>query len=125
MSDPVPGGAALAGERLVLCEGNYLLLGSLADCADCAVRAEARRWAPLLQGAFDETWFVAPAGGVDEQRARLVDRHLETWTAEKTAAWDAATPREGAERRTDANDVPNARLIDRCRPFADRLVVSL
>ena len=116
LSDPVDGGVVLSGDdAIVLCEGNYLLLGNLDG-------AEAERWRPLQ---FDESWFVRPAGGVPEQRNRVVERHLETWTDEKTAAWGAATAREGAEKRADANDVPNAYLVDRCRAFADLEVQSL
>ena len=116
LSDPVEGGVVLSGEdAIVLCEGNYLLLGKLDG-------AEAERWRPL---DFDESWFVRPAGGVPEQRDRVVERHLETWTAEKTAAWGAASAREGAEKRADSNDVPNAYLVDRCRAFADLEVESL
>ena len=116
LSDPVEGGVVLSGEdAIVLCEGNYLLLGKLDG-------AEAERWRPL---DFDESWFVRPQGGVPEQRNRVVERHLETWTEEKTAAWGAATAREGAERRADANDVPNAYLVDRCRGFACLEVESL
>ena len=116
LSDPVDGGAALSSDdAIVLCEGNYLLLGKLDG-------DEAKRWRPL---DFDESWFVRPAGGVPEQRDRVVERHLETWTAEKTAAWGAASAREGAEKRADSNDVPNAYLVDRCRAFADLEVESL
>ena len=116
LSDPVDGGVVLSDEdAIVLCEGNYLLLGKLDG-------AEAKRWRPL---EFDESWFVRPQGGVPEQRDRVVERHLETWTAEKTAAWGAASAREGAERRADSNDVPNAYLVDRCRAFADLEVESL
>ena len=116
LSDPVDGGAVLSSDdAIVLCEGNYLLLGKLDG-------AEAERWRPL---DFDESWFVRPAGGVPEQRDRVVERHLETWTDEKTAAWGAATAREGAEKRADSNDVPNAYLVDRCRGFADLEVESL
>ena len=116
LSDPVDGGAALSSDdAIVLCEGNYLLLGNLDG-------AEAERWRPL---DFDESWFVRPAGGVPEQRNRVVERHLETWTDEKTAAWGAASAREGAEKRADSNDVPNAYLVDRCRGFACLEVESL
>ena len=116
LSDPVDGGVVLSGDdAIVLCEGNYLLLGKLDG-------AEAERWRPL---DFDESWFVRPQGGVEEQRNRVVERHLETWTAAKTAAWGAASAREGAEKRADANDVPNAYLVDRCRAFADLEVESL
>ena len=116
LSDPVEGGVVLSSDdAIVLCEGNYLLLGKLDG-------AEAERWRPL---DFDESWFVRPQGGVPEQRDRVVERHLETWTEEKTAAWGAATAREGAEKRADANDVPNAYLVDRCRSFACLEVESL
>ena len=116
LSDPVDGGAVLSDEdAIVLCEGNYLLLGKLDG-------AEAERWRSLQ---FDESWFVRPQGGVPEQRNRVVERHLETWTAAKTAAWGAASAREGAEKRADANDVPNAYLVDRCRGFACLEVESL
>ena len=116
LSDPVDGGAALStDDSIVLCEGNYLLLGRLDG-------AEAERWRPLQ---FDESWFVRPPGGVLEQRHRVVERHLETWTEAKTAAWGAATAREGAAKRADSNDVPNARLVDRCRGFAHLELESL
>ena len=116
LSDPVPGGAELEPRHaLVLCEGNYLLLGKLNG-------AEAERWRPLR---FDESWFVRPQGGVEEQRNRVVERHLETWTDAKTEAWGAASAREGAEKRADSNDVPNAYLVDQCRAFADLEVESL
>ena len=116
LSDPVDGGAALSSDDdIVLCEGNYLLLGKLEG-------EEAERWRPL---DFDESWFVRPQGGVEEQRNRVVERHLETWTAAKTEAWGAASAREGAEKRADSNDVPNAYLVDRCRGFACLEVESL
>ncbi len=116
LSDPVEGGVVLSGDdAIVLCEGNYLLLGKLDG-------AEAERWRPL---DFDESWFVRPAGGVPEQRNRVVERHLETWTDAKTEAWGAASAREGAEKRADSNDVHNAYLVDQCRAFADLEVESL
>ena len=150
-SDPVPGGAELAPRhRAVFVEGNYVLLGALlrggggagggtgGEAAAAAALAayapdagaprpvadEAARWAGVLD-LFDERWFVAPAGGVAEQRGRLIARHLETWTDAKTAQWGAATAEEGAARRTDANDVINARLIECCRPFADLVIDSV
>lgn len=136
LSDPVPGGTELLpSHQIVLVEGNYLLLGLLATGSQVLekevgglsaeeVVTEAQRWLPLLQ-LFDETWFVAPQDGVAEQRRRLVSRHLETWTPAKTAAWNAGSAEEGAEKRTDFNDVPNAHLIDCCRAFADLQIVSI
>mmetsp|Transcript_154977 Transcript_154977/g.496707 ORF Transcript_154977/g.496707 Transcript_154977/m.496707 type:complete len:300 (-) Transcript_154977:288-1187(-) len=137
LSDPVPGGAVLSpDDRIVLVEGNYLLLGALlrdaqaleesaADFPDIPSLAdEAARWAPLL-ALFDEAWFVAPPGGVATQRERLVARHLQTWSDAKTAAWGASTAEEGAAKRTDFNDVPNARLIELCRAHADLVIDSV
>ena len=131
-SDPVPGGAVLEpGHQLVFVEGNYLLLGALLGASTSegqmlseAEAEEAARWKPLLS-LFDETWFVAPPGGVQEQRRRLVERHLETWTPEKTVSWGAATDREGATKRTDFNDVPNAVFVEKCRSYADLVIDSV
>jgi pantothenate kinase len=129
LSDPVLGGAVLEPKhQIVFVEGNYLLLGALLEppCEELssAEEAEAARWKPLLS-LFDETWFVAPPEGVQEQRRRLVERHLETWTPEKTVAWGASTAREGATKRTDFNDVPNAHLVEKCRRCADVVVDSV
>ena len=105
----------LSGEdAIVLCEGNYLLLGKLEG-------AEAERWRPLH---FDESWFVRPAGGVPEQRDRVVERHLETWSAAKTQAWGAATAR-GRRAGLIPTTCRTRYLVDRCRAFADLEVESL
>lgn len=115
LSDPVPGGASLdSSHRLVFIEGNYLFLETLED-------DQARRWAGLLE-LFDARWFVQARGGVPEQRRRLVERHLKTWTDAKTKAWQATSPREGATKRADFNDVPNAYLVERTRDVADLLI---
>merc|ERR1712138_168603 len=72
LSDPVDGGAVLSSDdAIVLCEGNYLLLGKLDG-------AEAERWRPL---DFDESWFVRPAGGSNGTE------------------WWSVTSRRGATRR--------------------------
>jgi hypothetical protein len=54
-----------------------------------------------------------------------VARHLETWSDAKTKAWNATSAEEGATKRTDFNDVPNAHLIERCREFADLIIDSV
>lgn len=106
LSDPIQDAIQLdRHHRVVLVEGNYLFLGQ-------------DRWKPLLD-VFDEKWFVSPRGGIDEQRERLILRHLETWTDAKTEAWGAADRREGATKRTDFNDVPNAHLVQKTRHHAD------
>lgn len=87
---PVPPAA-----RLVLTEGNYLLL---ADGPWAAVRAE-----------LDEVWFCAPDDGV--RLARLTARHVAFGKPPAAAAaWVAAV------------DGPNAALVDRTRALADLVV---
>jgi pantothenate kinase len=87
---PVPRAA-----RLVVTEGNYLLL-------------EQGRWAevrPLL----DEVWFCDPDPAL--RRARLTARHVEFGKEPgRAAAWVAAV------------DEPNARLVEATRDRADLVV---
>lgn len=140
LSDPVPDGVRLdPSHQLVFVEGNYLLLGALAlsfdeiglvkgirnedDGVPQPPLDEINRWKPLLD-LFDESWFITPLAGIAEQRRRLIARHLETWTDAKTKMFGASSPEEGAARRTDANDLRNAFLVDRCRDFADLVVGS-
>lgn len=110
LSDPVPGGVRLTREhRIVLVEGNYLLL------------RDDPRWAPL-DALWDERWFVSCASAA-EQRRRLIARHLETWNAEKEARWGAGEA--GAAARADANDVLNMELVRPCEAYAELTVESL
>jgi len=110
LSDPVPNGAELKEcHRIILAEGNYLLMKHDA------------RWAPLMR-LWDETWFVSCASAA-EQRRRLVARHLETWNAEKSRRWGEGEI--GAAARADANDVLNMELIARCEEYADLRIESL
>lgn len=110
-SDPVKNGVQLLETtKIVLLEGNYLL--SYKD----------PRWAPL-KDLFDETWYIS-CKSVSDQRQRLVLRHLETWSEEKTKMWGAGE--EGAGAKADANDMLNAQWIDEMsREFADLIVESL
>lgn len=85
--DPVEGDIRVsAAHRIVIVEGNYLLL------RDEPVWGEL--W-PL----FDDTWFVDVA--LDDVRARLVKRHMAA-SGEDAAACAA---------RAEANDVPNAAFV--------------
>lgn len=158
ISDPIPGAISLDGQhKIIIVEGNYLLLGSLEnevdgksavagtnlydvvtsigqECEwdgtckglDCPtpIGDEIRRWKDVTS-LFDESWFIAPPEGVREQRRRLIERSLQTWTSEKTEAWGGGTAREAATRRADFNDVRNARLVDCCRQYADVQVDSI
>ncbi|KAL7485140.1 hypothetical protein ACHAW6_010743 [Cyclotella cf. meneghiniana] len=109
-SDPIPDGVTLWKEtKIVLLEGNYLLAW------------DDERWAPLRE-VFDECWYVA-CKSLQEQRRRLVHRHLETWTEEKTKMWGEGE--EGAGKKADSNDMPNAEWVEKMsRKFADLVVES-
>jgi len=105
-------------------------------------RAELQRWKPLLD-LWDETWFVAPPipqfdisdaaqqqdtddsrqlaallNAFSENKRRLVERSLQTWTDEKTKLWGpGGTARDAAANRVDYNDVKNGVLISCCRLY--------
>ena len=82
------------GARLVITEGNYLLLGGA--------------WQGV-QSLLDEVWFVE--GDEAQRRQWLLARHVACGrTPEQARAWMAAT------------DDPNAELIRTCRDKADRIV---
>ncbi len=93
LEEPVAGAIALrADTRLLIVEGNYLLLGDAP-------------WARVAE-QLDETWFI----DVDDalRRQRLVARHQAFGrSAEAAQAWAEQT------------DEPNARRIAACRHRAD------
>ena len=61
---------------------------------------------------------------VEQQRERLILRHLETWSEEKTKMFGSG--REGAGRKADTNDVINARMVcEISRSRADRIITSI
>jgi hypothetical protein len=66
------------------------------------------KWAPLAC-VFDEKWFMS-CESESIQRSRLIHRHLQTWTAEKTAMWGEGE--EGAAKKADSNDILNAAFVD-------------
>ena len=110
LSDPVPDGVELKdGHKIVFVEGNYLL-----NYNDDA-------WSPLAP-VFDEKWYVV-CESLDVQRERLVERHLETWSDEKTRQFGAG--RDGAALKADDNDMKNVRTIEEnSREHADRVILS-
>ena len=114
LSDPVPDGVRLlTTHRIVLVEGNYLLM--------LGPEHDDGRWMPLGT-LWDEKWFVKCPEAA-EQRRRLIARHLETWNDEKTRRWGEGEA--GAAARADANDVLNMELIRPCEAYADRVVESI
>jgi pantothenate kinase len=81
-----------AQTRLVITEGNYLLL-------------EQGPWAEVA-GLLDAVWYVEPDEPLRLQR--LLQRHMAFGRSEQAARdWIAST------------DEPNARLIEASRPRAD------
>ena len=112
-SDPIPDGVQLhPTTKIVLLEGNYLL--SWND----------ERWAPLRDNnVFDETWYIA-CKSVAEQRGRLIRRHLETWSDEKTRMFGAGEL--GAGVKADSNDMLNLEWIqEMSMKHADYVIESL
>jgi len=98
--------------RVVLVEGNYLLL------------YDDPLWAPL-RPLFDERCFLR-VGDISEQGRRLIHRHLETWTPEKDRLWGPGGAGEaGAAAKADANDIPNVRLVATTERYADLIVDSV
>ncbi len=83
--------------RLVITEGNYLLL-------------EESPW-EQARAALAQVWFVT--GDDALRRSRLIDRHVTFGkSAEAAALW------------VDRNDEANAQLVARVRERADRVVVN-
>lgn len=81
--------------RLVIVEGNYLLLDDEPWCHLAAI--------------FDETWFIDVR--IDTIRQRLRQRFLEFGMSA-----------DAARDRVESNDIPNAKLIQQqCRPKANRI----
>ena len=117
-SDPVLDGVILKKKnRVVLLEGNYLLAY---DDDEYGWKGMNLTDIPI----FDETWFVECVS-MEEQRERLIARHLETWTDEKSKLF-GASGREGAARKADSNDVLNAEWITKVsRKHADLIVINL
>ncbi len=96
LEQPLAGAIAVPrGTRLVVTEGNYLLL-------------ERGRW-PEVAALLDEVWFCAPDPAL--RLRRLTDRHVAFGKPPDVAtAWVAAV------------DEPNAALVDATRARADLVV---
>lgn len=93
LEEPIAGAIGVAAQtRLVITEGNYLLL-------------EQGHWAEVA-GLLDAVWYVEPDEPLRLQR--LLQRHMAFGRSEQAARdWIAST------------DEPNARLIEASRPRAD------
>lgn len=83
--------------RLIVVEGNYLLV-------------QREPW-NRVRDLIDEIWFLDAE--LSAVRPRLIARHIE-----------GGRSREGAIEKTESTDLPNARLIESTRPYADAVVYS-
>ena len=87
----------LSKHRIVIVEGNYLLLDDLP-------------WCQLKETVFDETWFLDVPEA--ECKRRVLRRHIATGKSEVVA-----------QQRVDNNDEPNAKLVNAVSPQnADRTI---
>ncbi|KPI08157.1 hypothetical protein OK074_3686 [Actinobacteria bacterium OK074] len=92
----------LPSARLVVTEGNYLLLGTGA-------------WA-RVRPQLDEVWFCAPAE--DERVRRLVARHEEFGKDHETAvAWSLGTDQRNADLVADTRDRADLVVPDTALPL--------
>ena len=96
LEEGIAGAIAIeADTRLIITEGNYLLL-------------EDGAWAPV-RGVLDEVWFLDLDSHLRHQR--LLERHMRFGRSREAALeWIAVT------------DEPNAQRIERCRHRADWVI---
>ncbi|GAQ88736.1 hypothetical protein KFL_004550070 [Klebsormidium nitens] len=99
VGDPVDGDIEVKPEnRIVIVEGNYLLL-------------DEDHWKDL-RDLFDETWFLEV--DIDIAMRRVLNRHIKTGKPPDVAAW-----------RVSYNDRPNGLLIAETASRADLVIPSL
>lgn len=67
-------------------------------------------------------WYIS-CKSMKDQRNRLIRRHLETWTEEKSRMWGEGEL--GATKKADSNDVLNAIFIEGSAKYADLMIESL
>lgn len=97
ISDPVDNQIHVTPDHtIVFSEGNYLLAND--DAA----------WTPLSV-LWDDAWFIDVSE--DVLKERLVNRHLENWTAAKEARFGPG--RIGATAKVESSDLINARWVYR------------
>ena len=99
IEEPVENAISVSTEQSVLViEGNYLLL-------------QKAPW-DKIHGLLDEVWFIEANEATI--LPRLIERHI---AGGKTM--------DGALDKVNSTDLPNARLIDATKSFADRIISDL
>ncbi|MQY17998.1 nucleoside/nucleotide kinase family protein [Nocardia macrotermitis] len=93
--DPVPGGVVIDRQRIVITEGNYLLLGDVGTA----------RWS-AVRHCLDEVWYLDVP--VETLRKRLLERHIR---GGKSVGF--------AETKVARSDLVNAELVAATRDRAD------
>ena len=76
----------------------------------------------ICRDIFDEKWFVT-CKNFDSILDRLIKRHLQTWTEEKTRMFGEGAV--GAKKKAESNDLLNAQFIVECTmKYADSVIES-
>lgn len=76
----------------------------------------------ICRDVFDEKWFVT-CKSFNCILDRLVNRHLQTWTEEKTRMFGEGAI--GAKKKAESNDLLNAQFIIDCTmKYADMVIES-
>jgi pantothenate kinase len=107
--DPVPDRVRVERHhKIILVEGLYLLC------------LQDKHWKALGQ-LWDDSWYIDVS--MKEIKRRLVERHLKYWNKEKTKIF-GGDDEKAAARKAEANDMKNARCIQRNSKDMANLVVS-
>lgn len=110
--------------QLIIVEGNYLSIGNLTKLETSQEEySECQKW-KILNKFFDETWFIDVKDGLDCQKNRLINRHLNTWKKEKNIIWQVSNDLEGATKQTEFNDIPNLYLINKSKKYCDKIIYN-
>jgi pantothenate kinase len=110
ISDPIPDQIHVTTQnRIILCEGNYLLAFDDAD------------W-KALENIWDDTWLIDVPEAILQER--LVRRHLQNWNSVKESRFGKGL--EGALTKVEMSDLKNAQYVYRCsRPYANLILKNI
>lgn len=109
MHDPVPDQIHIhRHNKIILVEGLYLLSFDDPD------------W-QSVQEIWDDRWYIDVS--MTETRRRLVKRHLENWSEDQTRYW-GGDDGAAAARKAEANDLKNARCIQKNSRHNAQLIIS-